>query len=82
MARVAHAVRALLDQVHGEVVGDPDGFGVFRSAMVTTTAPLEVIAADRRVADLAVVDTPLGRVALVTVRADRLGDVADVFDLG
>lgn len=79
--RLAYAARQLLQQVDGEPVGDPDGLGVIRTVMITTTADLEAIEADARVTQVDVVDTDLGPVALVRFRTDRLGDVIGNFNL-
>lgn len=81
MPRVARALETLLDQVNGEVVGSPDGFGVHRSAMVTVTAPLDALELDSRIKKITVVATALGDVALVDVVSGRGGDLTDPFDL-
>lgn len=74
MARKAYAARKLLQQVGGEVVGDPDGLSVHRTVMVSQRYA-DALARDDRVEQVVVVHTELGDVALVefvdSTRADR-----------
>lgn len=81
MARLAYAARQLLDQIDGEPVGSPDGLGAIHTVMVSQKAPLGEIAADPRVEDVVLVNTALGKVALVKFERGVLGDTADPFDL-
>lgn len=77
MARVAYAVRRLLQQVDGSVVGDPDGFGVHRSVSVDPEYA-EALGRDRRVAAV----TVAGGEALVDLVTGRDADRDHPFDLG
>jgi len=82
MTRLAYAARQLLKQVDGEPVGDPDGLGVIHNVMVSANAPVGEIAADPRVAEVVLVNTELGEVALVKIKRGRDGDVIGPFVLG
>lgn len=78
MARVAKAAEQLLRQVGGTVVGDPDGFGVYRSVAVPADrARLVLHPYEPRVRHLARV----GDVLLVTFVAGRSADLTHPFDL-
>lgn len=82
MPRIAYAARTLLEQVQGDVVGDPDGFGVHRTVMISAQhESLDQIEKDRRVRDLVVVGTELGDVALVSFVTGREADLTDSFRL-
>lgn len=74
--RVAYAARALLEQVNGTVVGEPDGWGVRRTVVVDPKTA-EQAAADERVVDVVVV----GDVALVEFATGRRGDLAHPYRL-
>lgn len=77
MHRVAYAARTLIDQVGGQVVGDPDQFGVHRSVAVPATLA-GAVGQDRRVAAVAVV----GDHALVDFVSGRVADLTDPFTVG
>jgi hypothetical protein len=81
MARKAYAARTLLEQVGGEVVGDPDGLRVHRTVMVSHLHA-DALARDDRVEQVVVVDTALGEVALVEFVAGTRADLTHPFDLG
>lgn len=74
MARKVYAARKLLQQIGGEVVGDPDGLRAYRTVMVSRLYA-DAIVRDDRVKQVVVVATELGDVALVefvdSTRADR-----------
>lgn len=78
MARVARAAKQLLRQVGGNVVGDPDGLGVYRSVEVDADAAKDVLHPyEPRVLALARVGDRL----LVTFVAGTAADSTEPFDL-
>lgn len=79
MARVAKAAQQLLDQVGGSVVGDQDGFGVYRSVVVPFVKAQRVLdPGEHRVRSLA----RLGDELFVTFVAGTAADHTEPFDLG
>lgn len=89
MRRVAKAAQQLLSQVDEQVtrvsscvVGDPDGYGVYRSVQVDAVAIRGPLADDPRVRAIAVLDSAAGPVAIVTFVAGTAADRTEPFDLG
>jgi hypothetical protein len=74
--RVAYALRTLLEQVGGQVVGAPDQYGVYRTGEIPAKHA-QAVGADYRVAAVATV----GKVALVDFVLGRDADLTDPFDV-